>query len=47
MYNEAANSYKKSDPNEALNCLLKTVDIYIDMVTAFLESIVELNCSFK
>jgi hypothetical protein len=32
MYNEASNSYRKSDPNEALNCLLKTVDIYIDMV---------------
>lgn len=31
MYNEASNSYRKSDPNEALNCLLKTVDIYIDM----------------
>ena len=32
MYNEGSNCYRKSDPNEALNCLLKTVDIYIDMV---------------
>lgn len=33
MYNEGANSYKKIDPQEALNCLLKSCDIYIDMVT--------------
>jgi alpha-soluble NSF attachment protein len=31
MYNEAANAYKKTDLNEALNCLLKSCDIYIDM----------------
>lgn len=31
MYNEAANAYKKADPQEALNCLLKSCDIYIDM----------------
>lgn len=31
MFNEAANAYKKSDPQEALNCLLKSCDIYIDM----------------
>jgi hypothetical protein len=37
MYNEAANAYKKSDPNEALNCLLKSCDIYIDMVCFFLH----------
>jgi hypothetical protein len=35
MYNEAANAYKKSDPNEALNCLSKSCDIYIDMVSAY------------
>lgn len=32
MYNEAANSFKKIDPQEALNCLQKSCDIYIDMV---------------
>jgi alpha-soluble NSF attachment protein len=32
MFNEAANSYKKTDGQEALNCLLKSCDIYIDMV---------------
>lgn len=31
MYNEAANSYKKADPQEALSCLLKSCEIYIDM----------------
>jgi alpha-soluble NSF attachment protein len=31
MFNEAANSYKKIDPQEALSCLLKSCDIYIDM----------------
>lgn len=31
LFNEAANSYKKIDPQEALNCLLKTCEIYIDM----------------
>ncbi len=31
MYNEAANSYKKASPEDALNCLLKSCDIYIDM----------------
>lgn len=31
MYNEAANSFKKIDPQEALNCLQKSCDIYIDM----------------
>jgi len=31
MYNEAANSFKKIDPQEALTCLLKSTDIYIDM----------------
>ncbi len=33
MFNEAANSYKKSDPDEALKCLQKSCDIYIDMVS--------------
>ena len=32
MYNEASNSFKKIDPQEALNCLQKSCDIYIDMV---------------
>ena len=32
MYNEAANAYKKTDPEKALNCLLKSCEIYIDMV---------------
>lgn len=31
MYMEAANSFKKADPQEALNCLNKTCEIYIDM----------------
>ncbi len=31
MYNEAANSFKKAVAQEALNCLLKSCDIYIDM----------------
>lgn len=31
MYNEAANSYKKATPDEAVQCLLKSCDIYIDM----------------
>lgn len=30
-YNEAANSFKKCDPQEALNCLQRSCDIYIDM----------------
>jgi hypothetical protein len=32
MYNEAANSFKKASPEEALNCLNKSCEIYIDMV---------------
>lgn len=31
LYNEAANAFKKTDPHEALNCLLRSCDIYIDM----------------
>lgn len=31
MFNEAANSFKKIDPQEALNCLQKSCEIYIDM----------------
>jgi alpha-soluble NSF attachment protein len=31
MYNEAANAFKKASPDEAVNCLLKSCDIYIDM----------------
>jgi alpha-soluble NSF attachment protein len=31
-FNEASNSFKKTDPHEALQCLLKSCDIYIDMV---------------
>ena len=34
MYNEAANSFKKASPEEALNCLNKSCEIYIDMVTS-------------
>jgi alpha-soluble NSF attachment protein len=30
-YVDAANCYKKSDPNEAVNCLIKAVEIYTDM----------------
>ncbi|XP_015595646.1 alpha-soluble NSF attachment protein [Cephus cinctus] len=30
-YVDAANCYKKSDPNEAVNCLLKAIEIYTDM----------------
>lgn len=30
-YNEAATAFKKSDPHEALNCMHKAIDIYIDM----------------
>jgi alpha-soluble NSF attachment protein len=32
MYNEAANAYKKASTEDALNCYLKSCDIYIDMV---------------
>jgi len=35
MYNEAANSYKKASPEEALNCLNKSCEIYIDMVLIY------------
>ena len=31
MFNEAANAFRKSSPDDALNCLLKSCDIYIDM----------------
>jgi alpha-soluble NSF attachment protein len=31
LYNEAANSYKKTSPHEALECLNKSCEIYIDM----------------
>ncbi|XP_067144740.1 alpha-soluble NSF attachment protein-like [Centruroides vittatus] len=30
-YVDAGNCYKKSDPHEAINCLLKAVEIYTDM----------------
>ncbi|KAL5008034.1 hypothetical protein ScPMuIL_013615 [Solemya velum] len=30
-YVDAGNCYKKGDPNEAVNCLLKAVEIYTDM----------------
>ncbi|XP_011505383.1 PREDICTED: soluble NSF attachment protein [Ceratosolen solmsi marchali] len=30
-YIDAANCYKKSDPTEAVNCLLKAIEIYTDM----------------
>lgn len=30
-YVDAANCYKKTDANEAVNCLLKAIDIYTDM----------------
>ncbi|XP_045134872.1 alpha-soluble NSF attachment protein-like isoform X5 [Portunus trituberculatus] len=30
-YVEAGNCYKKTDPNEAVNCLLKAIEIYTDM----------------
>ncbi|XP_063236214.1 alpha-soluble NSF attachment protein [Bacillus rossius redtenbacheri] len=30
-YVDAANCYKKSDPNEAVTCLLKAIEIYTDM----------------
>ena len=32
MYNEGANCFKKTSPEEALNCLNKSCEIYIDMV---------------
>jgi len=28
---DAGNCYKKSDPNEAVNCLMKAIDIFTDM----------------
>jgi alpha-soluble NSF attachment protein len=31
MYNEAANAFKKASPEDALNCLNKSCEIYIDM----------------
>ncbi|ELT94827.1 hypothetical protein CAPTEDRAFT_226902 [Capitella teleta] len=30
-YMDAGNCYKKADPNEAVNCLLKAIEIYTDM----------------
>lgn len=30
-YVDASNCYKKIDPNEAVNCLLKAIEIYTDM----------------
>lgn len=30
-YVEAGNCYKKTDPNESVNCLLKAIEIYTDM----------------
>ncbi|XP_043272379.1 alpha-soluble NSF attachment protein [Venturia canescens] len=30
-YVDAANCYKKTDPNEAANCLVKAIEIYTDM----------------
>lgn len=30
-YVDASNCYKKTDPNEAVNCLLKAIEIYTDM----------------
>jgi alpha-soluble NSF attachment protein len=44
-YNEAANSFKKSDPHEALQCLLRSCDIYIDMVS-FIIFKIESSISF-
>ncbi|CAG0915646.1 unnamed protein product [Notodromas monacha] len=31
MFVDAATCYKKSEPNEAVNCLLKAIEIYTDM----------------
>lgn len=31
MFNEAANAFKKATPDEAVTCLLKSCEIYIDM----------------
>ncbi len=36
MFNEAANAFKKASPEEAVNCLLKSCDIYIDMVSLYI-----------
>lgn len=30
-YVDASNAYKKVDPNEAVNCLMKSIEIYQDM----------------
>lgn len=30
-YVDASNCYKKTDPNEAVNCLHRAIDIYTDM----------------